>query len=307
MDTTTIEDIRSEITHLRNRVDSLAEASEPAKVPWYKNISTIIAIAAFLFSFGTTVVSYKRTIDQDNQSKKTELRGMLQRLAILPKENIEASKTYKDDPMAYANISGYLNQENLILSKQADDTIKRLPKSYVTATDYLAVALALQASRNFEQAIERMKNSLEVADTLDDELAARRNLAAMELMLGKPGEGRKNFQAAVDAFGNKYQNYDQFTKLSITALTEIGWAHAEATAGYRDEALLHLSRAEQLLAQLPNGPVTDQYKGQIGQVRAMILGPPQPVSSFPVLPPATIPNLPPMPQTKTGSSNPKSK
>src|SRR5262249_29566262 len=57
-------------------------------------MSTLIALAAFLFSFGTTIVSYRRANRQDVHNLKTELRGLLQRLAALPKENLEVMQKY---------------------------------------------------------------------------------------------------------------------------------------------------------------------------------------------------------------------
>lgn len=55
MEPVSTEDLQSEITHLRDRVDLIAE-EQAAKKPWFKDVSTIIAVAAFLFSFGTTII-----------------------------------------------------------------------------------------------------------------------------------------------------------------------------------------------------------------------------------------------------------
>src|SRR3974390_1635385 len=102
-----IEGLQHEITQLGDKVHSIAERNQASKKPWFKDIATVISLAAFLFSFGTTIVSYKRANDEDIHNLKSELRGILQRLATLPKENIEIKRKYLSDPSAILEISGY--------------------------------------------------------------------------------------------------------------------------------------------------------------------------------------------------------
>lgn len=82
---------------LKREVDALQIEILGIKIPWYKNISTILSILALIFSFGTTFVSYSRTKSLDIQSQRVELRGLLQRLAALPRENVEITKKYSGD------------------------------------------------------------------------------------------------------------------------------------------------------------------------------------------------------------------
>ena len=189
METVSTSDLQDEIAHLRNKVDSIAEEKQEAKTPWFKNIATVISVIALLFTFGTTVVSYKRTSDQDIHNLKSELRTLLQRLAALPKENLEIYKKYQAEPNTIAVLSGYLNQENLLLLKQADEVVKRLPKDQVSATDYTAVALALEQSRNFDTATANFNNALAVATILDDEVGALRVFGIAGDDDGKDGRG----------------------------------------------------------------------------------------------------------------------
>jgi tetratricopeptide (TPR) repeat protein len=287
-----VDELRHEITHLRNRVDSIEEAYKSKEIPWYKNVSTLIAAAAFLFSFGTTIVSYKRSSDQDVHSLRAELAGILQRLAALPKENLEAYNKYKDvDPISFANLSGYLNQENLILSKQASDAINRLPKDQVSSTDYQAVALASQNSRNYDAALVNFKNALDAATVLDDEVAALRNLANLQMVTGRTGEARANYQKALDIFA-KYTGFDDVTKTLTNVFTELAWAWSEASAQNSDVAAQHLTKAEQILAGLPNGQLKDYLKRQVDETRAKLFATPQ----------IAIGNPPPGPTSSTGTS-----
>jgi tetratricopeptide (TPR) repeat protein len=300
MSETVTNDVDGQLEDLRKRTAVLEDHSREMKKPWYKNVSTLIAVVAFLFSFGTTVVSYRRSAEQDTHNLRVELRGILQRLAQLPKENLEAFFKYQSDPNSYATISSFVNQENLILSRQADDTITRLPTSEVSSTDYMAVGIALQASRNFESAMKNFQKSLVSANTLDDELAALKSLGALELTQGRTGDARAHFQKAVDIFGTKYASYDQFTKTYVTTYTEIGWASAEASAGNMKEALEHIAKAERTAGQLPPGPGNDAVRAQVMQSRTQLsafLAPP--AGSSLLTPPAVaIPGPLPVPLPK---------
>src|SRR5438046_6619481 len=97
---------------MKREIDSLQIAMAGSTTPWYKQISTILSGAALLFSFGTTYVSYHRTRSQDIENMRQELRATLQRLAALPKENVELMKKYEGDPASMNLVSSYLNQEH---------------------------------------------------------------------------------------------------------------------------------------------------------------------------------------------------
>jgi tetratricopeptide (TPR) repeat protein len=275
MDTVSISDLQSEITHLRNKVDSFTEENQEAKKAWFKSIPTVISVAAFLFSFGTTIVSYKRTVDQDIHNLKSELRVLLQRLAALPKENLEIYKKYQAEPNLVSSLSGYINQENLLLSKQAGEVIKRLPKDQVSSTDYTAVAMALGQSRNFDAAIANFNSALAAATILDDEITALRALGSLEMKSGKAGDARAHFQRALDIFGEKYRTYDDFTQSYTNFLTEMTWAQAEAGHHNPEASVQHLVSAEQLIGRMPTAPQTDLYRSQAAQFRAVLSAPPQ--------------------------------
>jgi|GEM_PF-1263153 len=271
MTDTVTNEFQSELGDFRKRIAALEDYSRETKKPWYYNVSTLIAAAAFLFSFGTTIVSYYRSSQQDTHNLRVELRGILQRLAQLPKENLEMLLKYQSDPTSYATIASFINQENLILSRQADDTITRLPSSEVSATDYMAVGTALEASRNFEAAMNNFQKALTTANTLDDELAALKMVGTLEITQGRTGDARAHFQRAVDIFGGgRYAAYDQSTKNYMTAYTEMGWALAEATAGNMPEADQHLAKAESKAAQLPPGGVNDVAKAQVAQTKTQL-------------------------------------
>jgi hypothetical protein len=157
--------VMQEVALLRDRLASI-EKRQSEKKPWFKDASTIIALAAFVFSFGTTIFSYKRASDENIHNLKTELRTILQRLVALPKENIEASQKYKISPDIVGSFSGLINQENLLLTKQAGEIIGQLPLNQVSATDFITVAQALLASRDVTDAFKHLQNALAVSTLL---------------------------------------------------------------------------------------------------------------------------------------------
>jgi hypothetical protein len=96
-------ELREKIARIEGEVSALsAELAKPERT-W--SSAVIVSIAALLFSFGTTVVSYLHTRQQDIQEARSELRTLIQRLDRIPIENIEEMKKYSDDAGMRASIS----------------------------------------------------------------------------------------------------------------------------------------------------------------------------------------------------------
>ena len=88
--------------------------------------------------------SYRAT-QQDIHDSRTELRVFLQRLSVLPKENVELMKKY--DPLTFSQLTGYITGETVLLANQAVEVMNRIPK-HVSAVEYITVATALMANGN---------------------------------------------------------------------------------------------------------------------------------------------------------------
>jgi hypothetical protein len=174
----------SDIAALRRDVDALRTVVQTPHPVWYENASTLIAIIALLFSFGTTFVSYRRTQSQDVQSARVELRSLLQRLTALPKENVEMMKKYESDPQTIGTIGSFINQENALLGRQAAEIIRRLPPTYVSATEYYAVASALQGAYNVDAAKEFFSKAIDLATDMNDRVAGLRSRANLLFVTG---------------------------------------------------------------------------------------------------------------------------
>jgi tetratricopeptide (TPR) repeat protein len=266
-------DHKDDIELLRQQVDAIQVAMAEKSRPWHRNPSTLLSLLALLFSFGTTMVSYVRTEAQDVQSARIELRTMLQRLAALPRESVESMKRYKDDPATIAALSGFLNQENAILARQAAEIAKKIPERYISATEYYAVGVALQNAYNVEAAKEFFTKALNVSTDINDRVGALRTRGNLLFISGQPEAGRKDYIQALDVFTGPAESiHNDYIKKSMHVTTQLAWAYAEFSINSREAALQHVGIAESYLAGLTPGPGLDLMKAQIAQTKALIFG-----------------------------------
>jgi len=263
-------DLTATLERLNGKVELLqAEVFKP-HTPWYKNIPTIISLSALLFSFGTTFVSYNRTKSQDVQALRSELRTILERLAALPKENVEMRSKYANDAIAFQGLSAAINQENAILVRQAREIGNKLPPDQVSASEWFSVATALQNSYDMDGAKELYKLAKSKATNFNDEIAASRNLAAISFTTGRAGEGRIEYQGALNIF-SKYTGYDGYVQNMTHLLTELNWANSEANIGSLDLAQQRIADAEKYGSELLPGPNTSQLNAEIEQLKSQVM------------------------------------
>src|SRR5208337_919116 len=231
-------------------------------------LPVLISGVALLFSFGTTYVSYRRTKAQDLQDMRQELRGLLQRLAALPRENVEAQEKYAKDPSLVSLLGGYINQENALLSTQAAEVAKKLPKGTVSSTEYYSIGVALGNSYDLQNQKAFLKLSVETATDFNTEIAALRTMGNLEFIMGQPDAGRVEYQKALGIF-SKYQGYDPFTMTNTNIFTELAWANSEANMGKRAAADQHIENAEHLLANSPFGKGSEMIRSRVAEARRL--------------------------------------
>jgi hypothetical protein len=258
-----------ELSKIRDEVNSIQNHILNSAKPWYKNISTIISLSALAFSLLTSYLASKREDSQDIQNNRQDLRVILQRLASLPIQNTEMSIKYKSDPITFATISGFINQENSFLVQQATEIVTKLPKNQVTAAELHAIAMALTNSYNVAKAIDFLHRSIEISEDLNSEVNARRMLSSLQFMVGKPQIGRVSFQECLNIF-DKYPGFDVITVSTTTVLTELSWAQAEANFGDNASAMTHVENAERLLQNKPNSPAFLNIRAQVQQAKALM-------------------------------------
>lgn len=265
----TNQDLALEIGRMRDEIDALQVALMKRQDPWFKNVSVVVSVLALLFSFGTTYVSYNRTNAQDIQSLRSELRGVLQRLASLPKENFEMAKKYQDDPDGSGLLSSLTAQENSLLVRQAAEMARKLPVGQVSAIEYFSIASALRDSYDIDGAMEFQRLAFKSSTAFADSLAATRMLADLLFLQGQPEAGRMEYQRALNIF-SRYKGYHDYVQKSTHIMTELNWASSEAQSGFFDLANQHIASAELLVSALPPGPGSDQLRKQIDQRKRLI-------------------------------------
>ncbi len=265
---------------MKREIDALQIAITGSSKPWYKNVSTLISVMALLFSFGTTYVSCKRTQAQELLARRQELRSLLQRMAALPKENVELSKKFSDDPAAIGTVSGFINQENTLLSRQAAEIARSLPSGMVSPTELYAVALALQAAYELTTAKEFLTMSIDNASDFNTEISALRALAGLRLNTGEVEAGRAMFERARRIF-EKYPGYDPFTRASTQVWTELFWASSEAGLGQMMLANQHVAKAEEVVSSLAPSPGADMLRSQVQQLKMRLTASPAPSLALP--------------------------
>ncbi len=250
----------SKLQLMKREIDALQIEVMKGQLPWYKSPSIIISIVALLFSFGTTFVSYYKAGREEVQLARTELRGILQRLSALPKDNFELVRKYKDDPEGLA-LSGFLNQENSLLARQASEIIDRFPNE-ISAVEYFSVGLALSTASDLAKVPLYFDRAL--AKTLDPnvKVAILRNYGLYLMVTGQVTEGRHKFEEALSIWGD-YPNVTDFFEKSTNSLTEMYWSQSEANINNFEAARVHIRKALQIAANLPPGPQTDQINSQI--------------------------------------------
>ena len=263
------EELEKRVDVMKDEIDALQIAITGQTRPWYRDVSTLLSILALLFSFGTTYVSYRRTLVQDVDTTRQELRGLLQRLAALPKENVEVMIKYPNDPASRYAISGYINQESSLLSRNAAELAKKLPANSVSAIEFYAIAVSLQSSYDLNGANEFLNLALKADPDFNTEIASLRSLANMKYIQGRPEAGRVEYQRALDIF-SKYPQFDPYTRDSTNVQTELSWAFAEANRSDFASAGQHIRNAEEILRPLASGPGADSLRAQVQQAKTQI-------------------------------------
>jgi tetratricopeptide (TPR) repeat protein len=243
------------------------EASQ--KASWHNYVSIIIAILALLLSFGTTYFSSERIKEQDLQNTKVELRELLQRLSALPKEFAEITNKSLDDSNVAGAVYGSVANENALLSRQAEELARKLPRHQVSAAEWLTIGTALGANHEYNKAREILGYALEDAKDFYIEVVILRATAHLLFDMGKAGEGRSLYHKALDIF-SKYPGYDERIQNEMTLNTYMYMAGAEAEIDNKADANQYLAKARSYLDRLPRGPERESFEGWFNEMKAHV-------------------------------------
>ncbi|MEM9508339.1 MAG: hypothetical protein AAGA16_11755, partial [Cyanobacteria bacterium P01_E01_bin.35] len=250
------------ITELKDQFETLQDRfNNQANKPWYKTPSTIISLLALLFSFGTTGVSYYESTQAEIREKRIELRGLLQRIANLPKENVELTDKYKNSP-ELLSIRSLINQEYNLLTTQSAEITNDIT-SYLSANEFYSVASALMQSASLSEVDKFLQLGIKKANNNPAELAPLlRTHGTFLIGTGEISEGRKSFEKALQVW-NGYNEQNPYFKTSEDIYTHLSWASIERHINNVEESKVHIRKAYDLSKRLTPGPNTDSIIEQI--------------------------------------------
>jgi tetratricopeptide (TPR) repeat protein len=246
MATLEIEQFEEKLDVLKNEVDALQVAVMKGQGPWYKQIPIIVAVVALLFSFSTTYVAYKKAEIEEIKNSRIELRGLLQRLSELPIEHLDYSAKYAQDSGRIQSIAGLLTQELSILSEQASEIARKLPRGYISAAEYYGLASGAANSYDFDNALMFYSKAASMTNNLNVAGASLRGAAQLLFTQNNVKEGRKKYREAIE-LSKKLASKTEFEKTYNSILTLASWTQSEAVAGNSNKAAQLLDDLESLL------------------------------------------------------------
>jgi len=260
--------IEDRLDIMKKEIDEIQIAMAAKSKPWYKNLATWLSLIALAFSVGSTTFTFARNYYADIQSSRKELRGLLQRLSALPKENLEAMQKYEAKPGLAWQISSMIGQENVIVGRSAAEIARQLPKKYVSAAECQAIALALQSGYDLDSADEFLSRALQTNPDFNTELAALRMSASLQLLRRGPEAGRVQYERALGIFERR-PNSDKFVREMTAVQTYINWAYAEAPYSYAD-AMKRIDEAQKIVDAQDPSPGHDMLLKQVREAKSVI-------------------------------------
>lgn len=261
---------------LSNRINILDDeikrvnAKLEAKKPWYREVSSIVAVLALLFSFGTTMVSFSKAKDQEYIAARIELRSVMERLADIPRRHIEIFEKYnKDSTDLVTQLAVQLNTENLSLSNQAYAIIERIEgmkvgKGKILDIEYIAIANALSYSLQQEKARKLLEEGYRRSRDASTAAASLRSLATIALFFDDKDKARNYMKKARNIYDeNKYKNDPDLNKKWINATTEIQWANMEFMLSNFAGSKKHLEECGKIINLISQPNVRSQIERQV--------------------------------------------
>lgn len=251
---------------LKKEVDFIKGQLSKKEKKWYKKISNIVAIAALLFSFGTTAISLYNSYLEDIRDNRREVRELIQRMTSLPIENYEFMLKYHDTEGE--TLTGLLKQENILLVNQAIDCIERYPKSF-NATEYYSIANSLVAVGIFEKVPFFFEKAINKAATATMYINSTRGYAVYLYLIGNRDEGTNYYEFSLKTW-DKFPTGNFAMKKSEEIITLISWSQSEANLGNIIGAKKKLSQAKEELLKYPEYPYKKILKNQIALTEKQI-------------------------------------
>ena len=235
----------SEIRRLDEKI-ALLTAAMYAKKPWYRDISTLISVSAFLISVLSTTFSLIHGYLQDIDTKRNELHAALREFNATNLHLEEANLKYPGNAGPILQISF---AQNTLLAKKAYSLARSLGSS-ATGTDLVGAAIAL---RNMGQD-GLAQILLETAKTRINDVAEYINvyklLGGVKIAGGDLQGGNADFDMALNVF-SVYGTPNTDFIVTTNFATQMEWARALSSVDC-EAAAVHLGHAGDLLPRSHN-------------------------------------------------------
>jgi hypothetical protein len=240
--------------------DSSAHLEERQKhnKPWYKNLTTLISLAAMLIALLSAGVSAylankangvaeQQAVVADQQ----QLISLVANIAQVPATIAQESVTFKGNPAAFHNAEVGTQLTELADSEEAVNMIGLLHHNGVTAVEYYYVAVGLQAGGSDAEALRL----LGIGATLPADARTRANILRTEAQifyqLGRFPKAEHDIKLAEQAFAVPDVTSEQYS--SNMAYTELFDAQYQAQISC-STAQTEVTAAIKILKTTPNTP-----------------------------------------------------
>jgi hypothetical protein len=240
--------------------DSSAHLEEKQKHnnPWYKNLTTLISLAAMLIALLSAGVSAYLASKANGVAEQQAVVGEQQQLISLvaniaqtPATIAQESVTFKGDPAAFHNAEVGTQLTELADSEEAVNLIGLLHHNGVTAVENYYVAVGLQAGGSDAEALRL----LGIAATLPADPRTRANIFRTEAQifyqLGRVSNAEHDIKRAEQAFvvpdvtSEAYSSNMAYTELfDVQYQAQINCSTAQA----------EVMAAKKILKTMPNTP-----------------------------------------------------
>jgi tetratricopeptide (TPR) repeat protein len=269
------EELKADLATLKLEVDALQISTMTHRTPWYKNASTLIALAAISISTASTGYSILNQRAKDWNSERVELLKFLVEMADLNQKDYvlkNGDETVEDEGKKATNInqiSGFHNQKNALLLRAAADFINGNPGISFSSGEYYTVGAGLFAAAEVQQALEMFEKCVNVSRDFYGQIGCQRSKANTLFQLNRVEEGREAYLVALEIFARpEFGKSDQFLQHTTNAITYQNWAYSEANKGNLKEAAKQITMASAIVDKLLPSPMKSDLQKSIASARA---------------------------------------
>jgi hypothetical protein len=231
--------VQADLRLLRDQVDRLQIEAAEKKRPWYRQLPSLLSLAAFVFSIFTAVLSQFQSSQADIRSKKEEMRKLLDDLVRVQSEFQDRVIEIKD-PAKREIASALLNTRHGMYLEATEVLASQIPKA-VSSSEYGILASEKSRISDFKKAEVYQLRAIEAARDPITKCIAYRALATLYFWspLRDFAKGRKAFEDAVSAVAAATDDYS----LYVLGYTYESWGFGELSNGFRMEGWQRIDRA----------------------------------------------------------------